>query len=153
MNPFVLSEREGVEQPGELTRDYFNLMVVDVDNEIYCRMINTHSIISVEQIIKCEIGLKMKEYVKNSYMDSVSNERVILKKFNALYTAFIPYFKKLKDFPKVALVAYFRNRNYFFKYALHVLKFIQQEMFPEVGVEVKLGVENLWFFLTPYIRD
>jgi hypothetical protein len=92
MNPFVLSEQKSVEQAGELTRDYFNLMVVDVDNEIYCRMINTHSIISVEQIIKCEIGLKMKEYVKNSYMDSVLNERVILRKFNALYTAFIPYF-------------------------------------------------------------
>jgi hypothetical protein len=62
-------------------------------------------------------------------------------------------FKKLIDFPKVAFVAYFKKRNNFYKYALHVLRFIQQKMFPEVGVKVKLGVENLWFFLTPYIRE
>jgi hypothetical protein len=62
-------------------------------------------------------------------------------------------FKRINDFPKVALVAFFRKQKNFYKYAHQVLKFIQEEMFPEVGVDVKLGVENLWFFLTPYIRE
>jgi hypothetical protein len=82
-----------------------------------------------------------------------ANFRTILRKFNAIYSEFIQCFKKLIDFPEVALVAYFRKRNNFFKYAIHVLEFIQKEMFPEIGVDVKLGVENLWFFLTPFIRE
>jgi hypothetical protein len=133
--------------------DYFNLMVIDVDDEMTFRMINTQSTVSGEQIFKTEIGKKMQEYINYNEFITNANEKVIVRKFNAIYTEFIQCFKKLIDFPEVALVAYFRKRNNFFKYTLHVLKFIQQEMFPEVGVDVKLGVENLWFFLTPYIRD
>jgi hypothetical protein len=135
------------------SNNYFNLMVVDVDDELNYRMINTQSTISNEQILSTKIGQKMKEYINNNEFATDASEKVILRKFNALYTAFITYFEKLKDFPKVALVAYFRKKTNFFKYAVHVLKFIQEEKYPEVGVYVKLGVENLWFFLTPYIRE
>jgi hypothetical protein len=133
------------------TDDYFNLMVIDVSDEMTYKMIHTESTVSVEQIHNIEVVQKMMEYINNNWF--AKNERVILRKFNAIFTEFIPYFKKLIDFPKVAFVAYFKKRNNFYKYALHVLRFIQQKMFPEIGVEVKLGVENLWFFLTPYIRD
>jgi hypothetical protein len=133
--------------------DYFNLMVVDVDDEMNYKMINTQGIVSNQQILSDETGQKMKKYIKNNNLNTYSSLKVILRKFNAIYTAFIPYFEKLKDFPLVALVAYFRKRTNFFKYALHVLKFIKEEKYPEVGVDVKLGVENLWFFLTPYIRE
>jgi hypothetical protein len=133
--------------------NYFNLMVIDVDDEMTFRMINTQSTVSGEMILNTEIGKKMKEYINDNAFATDANFKTILRKFNAIYSEFIQCFKKLIDFPEVALVVYFRRRNYFFKYALHVLKFIQQEMFPEVGVDVKLGVENLWFFLTPYIRE
>jgi hypothetical protein len=128
-------------------------MVIDVDDEMTFRMINTQSTVSGEQILNTEIGKKMKEYINGNEFATDTNEKVILRKFNAIYAEFIQCFKKLIDFPEVALVAYFRKRNNFFKYTLHVLEFIQKEMFPEVGVAVKLGVENLWFFLTPYIRE
>jgi hypothetical protein len=128
-------------------------MVIDVDDEMTFRMIDAQCTVSREMILKTEIGKKMQEYINNNNFATAASEKVILRKFNAIYTAFIPYFKKLIDFPQVALVAYFRKQNNFYKYALHVLKFIQEEMFPEVGVDVKLGVENLWFFLTPFIRE
>jgi hypothetical protein len=128
-------------------------MVIDVDDEMTFRMINTQSTVSGEMILNTEIGQKMQEYIKNNNLYTDSSLKVILRKFNAIYTEIIPYFKKLNDFPEVALVAYFRKRTNFFKYALHVLKFIQKEQYPKVGVDVKLGVENLWFFLTPYIRE
>jgi hypothetical protein len=133
--------------------NYFNLMVIDVDDEMNYRMINTQATISKEKILKTEFGKKMIEYINEGISKTNSSEKVILRKYNAIYTAFIPYFKKLIDFPNVVLVAYFKKRNYFYKYTLKVLEFIQEEMFPGVGVDVKLGVENLWFFLTPYIRD
>jgi hypothetical protein len=72
--------------------DYFNLMVIDVDDEMNYRMINTQSMVSGEQIIKTEIGKKMKEYIDNNDLGTKANEKVILRKFNAIYTAFIPYF-------------------------------------------------------------
>jgi hypothetical protein len=135
------------------SKNYFNLMVVDVGDEMTYQMINTQSKVSGEQISNNEMGQKMKEYIKNNKFTTKTNEKVTLRKFNAMYTAFIPYFDKIVDFPQMVLIAYFRKRNDFYSYSHDVLKFIQKEKFPEVGVEVKLGIENLWFFLTPYIRD
>jgi hypothetical protein len=150
---YVFRQEKGKKANTLSPDDYFNLMVIDVDDEMNYRMINTQSMVSGEQIIKTEIGKKMKEYIDNNDLGTKANEKVIMRKFNALYTAFITYFEKLKDFQKVALVAYFRKKTNFYKYTLHVLKFIQEEKYPKVGVDVKLGVENLWFFLTPYIRE
>jgi hypothetical protein len=128
-------------------------MVIDVDDEMYYRMINTESTVSGEQILSTEIGKKMSEYITSGLFRTSSCEKVILRKFNAIYRAFIPYFERLKDFPEVVLVAYFKKRTKFYKYTLQILKLIQEKKYPKVGVDVKLGVENLWFFLTPYIRD
>jgi hypothetical protein len=72
--------------------NYFNLMVVDVDDEMNYKMINTQGIVSNQQILSDETGQKMKKYIKNNNLNTYSSLKVILRKFNAIYTAFIPYF-------------------------------------------------------------
>jgi hypothetical protein len=72
--------------------DYFNLMVIDVDDEMTFRMIYTQSTVLGEQILNTEIGKKMQEYINNNNFATDASEKVILRKFNAIYTEFIPYF-------------------------------------------------------------
>jgi hypothetical protein len=67
-------------------------MVIDVDEEMTFRMINKQNTVSGEQILSTEIGKKMKEYINDNAFATAANEKIILRKFNALYTEFIPYF-------------------------------------------------------------
>jgi hypothetical protein len=89
---YVFRQEKGKKANTLSPDDYFNLMVIDVDDEMNYRMINTQSIVSGEQIIKTEIGKKMKEYINKNEFATDAIEKVILRKFNAIYTAFIPYF-------------------------------------------------------------
>ena len=128
--------------------------MIDVDDEMNFRMINTQSTISSKQIMETETGAKLIDFIKgNKDILTAASEKVIIRKCYAIYDAFKDYFNKLSKFPKSALIPFFRKRGPFSKYVPYVMEFIQKEKYSEVGVKVKVGIENLWFFLTPYIRD